>query len=123
MNELKLYDDEVFGFLFLMSEKEGFYTAQEKILERFGKTFDWSLMAKMMRKKAIKSAHIFIEESGLTDLLNPEAFLKECEDMLQKLFPTCDLMPVKNIFASSYLILHAIYLIQCWLSFVACKIK
>lgn len=76
------------------ADTEPFYTVvQERILARFGKTFDWSLKAKMMGKKAIESAHIFVEESGLTSLLTPEGFLEEREGMLQELFPTCQAMP------------------------------
>ncbi|KAI8565822.1 hypothetical protein RHMOL_Rhmol03G0291200 [Rhododendron molle] len=72
---------------------EKFYTeVQEIILARYNKTFDWSLKAKMMGKKAIESARIFIEETGI-DSLTPEEFLVEREDMLQSLFPTSELMP------------------------------
>lgn len=46
----------------------------------------------MMGKKAIESARIFIEETGI-DSLTPEEFLVEREDMLQSLFPTSELMP------------------------------
>jgi (DL)-glycerol-3-phosphatase len=66
---------------------------QEKILERYGKKFDWSLKAQMMGRKAIESARIFVESSGLTGLLSPEAFLEERESMLQELFPSCTLLP------------------------------
>ncbi|XP_010913660.1 (DL)-glycerol-3-phosphatase 2 [Elaeis guineensis] len=78
----------------LLLDTEPFYTVvQERILARFGKTFDWSLKAKMMGKKAIESAHIFVESSGLTGLLTPEGFLEEREGMLEELFPTCHPMP------------------------------
>lgn len=63
------------------------------ILARFGKTFDWSLKAKMMGKKALESAKIFVEEMGISDSLSPDQFLVEREDMLLTLFPTCSLMP------------------------------
>ena len=77
-----------------ISDTEIFYTVvQEKILARFGKTFDWSLKPKMMGKKAIESAEIFVQESGIEDQLTPEGFLEEREGMLQDLFPTCQLMP------------------------------
>ncbi|CAL9089478.1 unnamed protein product [Musa acuminata var. zebrina] len=78
----------------LLLDTEPFYTlVQEKILARFGKTFDWSLKAQMMGKKAIESARIFVRESGLDGLLTPEAFLEEREGMLQDLFPTCQQLP------------------------------
>ena len=64
---------------------EIFYTVvQEKILAQFGKTFDWSLKAKMMGKKAIESAKIFVEESGIEDQLTPK---EEREGMLQDFVP------------------------------------
>ncbi|KAH7855371.1 hypothetical protein Vadar_024114 [Vaccinium darrowii] len=77
----------------LILDTEKFYTeVQEIILARYNKTFDWSLKAKMMGKKAIESARIFIEETGI-DSLTPEEFLVQREDMLQSLFPTSELMP------------------------------
>ncbi|KAF9662632.1 hypothetical protein SADUNF_Sadunf18G0074500 [Salix dunnii] len=83
-------------FLSLLLEKdtEKFYTeVQEIILARYNKTFDWSLKAKMMGKKAMESARIFVEETGISDSLSAENFLAEREAMLQNLFPTSDLMP------------------------------
>ncbi|KAF9613902.1 hypothetical protein IFM89_012450 [Coptis chinensis] len=78
----------------LLIDTENFYTqVQQVILARFGKTFDWSLKAKMMGAKAIESAKMFVEETGISDSLTPEQFLVEREDMLQTLFPTCNLMP------------------------------
>lgn len=78
----------------LLLDTEKFYTeVQEIILARFNKTFDWSLKAKMMGKKAIESARIFVEETGISDSLSAEDFLTEREDMLQKLFPSSELMP------------------------------
>ncbi|KAK8965605.1 hypothetical protein KSP40_PGU014777 [Platanthera guangdongensis] len=78
----------------LLIDSEPFYTlVQEKVLERFNKTFDWSLKAKLMGKKAIESARIFVEECGLTGILTPEEFLEEREGLLQELFPSCQLLP------------------------------
>ncbi|KAF5725930.1 (DL)-glycerol-3-phosphatase 2-like [Tripterygium wilfordii] len=78
----------------LLLDTEKFYTeVQEIILSRYNKTFDWSLKAKMMGKKAIESARIFVEETGLSDSLSAEDFLVEREEMLQKLFPSSELMP------------------------------
>uniref|UniRef100_M8B2I4 glycerol-1-phosphatase n=1 Tax=Aegilops tauschii TaxID=37682 RepID=M8B2I4_AEGTA len=75
-------------------DTEGFYTeVQEKILARYGKVFDWSLKAKMMGKKAMESARIFVDECGLAGLLTPEQFLEEREGMLQELFPSCAVLP------------------------------
>ncbi|KAJ6296002.1 hypothetical protein OIU76_026811 [Salix suchowensis] len=88
----------------LLLDTEKFYTeVQEIILARYNKTFDWSLKAKMMGKKAMESARIFVEETGISDSLSAENFLVEREAMLQNLFPTSDLMPgflyCKNYFA------------------------
>ncbi|KAJ7955781.1 (DL)-glycerol-3-phosphatase [Quillaja saponaria] len=78
----------------LLLDTEKFYTeVQEIILARYNKTFDWSLKAKMMGKKAIEAARVFVEETGISDSLTAEDFLVEREEMLQKLFPTSKLMP------------------------------
>ena len=78
----------------ISADTEKFYTeVQEIILARYNKTFDWSLKAKMMGKKAIESARVFVEETGISDSLSAEDFLVEREEMLQKLFPTSELMP------------------------------
>ena len=80
--------------LLYSADTEKFYTeVQEIILARFNKTFDWSLKAKMMGKKAIEAARIFVGETGLSDSLSAEDFLVEREAMLQSLFPTSELMP------------------------------
>ncbi|PRQ37425.1 putative glycerol-1-phosphatase [Rosa chinensis] len=78
----------------LLLDTEKFYTeVQEIILARYNKTFDWALKAKMMGKKAIEAARVFVEDTGLSDSLTAEDFLVEREAMLQKLFPTSELMP------------------------------
>jgi (DL)-glycerol-3-phosphatase len=64
-----------------------------KILARYGKKFDWQLQTKMMGKRTMESAQVFVEESGLTGILSPEAFLEERQGMLQELLPTCSLLP------------------------------
>lgn len=76
------------------ADTEGFYTTmQEKILERYGKVFDWSVKAKMMGKTTAESTRILFEEFDLSRLLTPEQFLEEREIMLQMLLPTCVAMP------------------------------
>ncbi|XP_010536908.1 PREDICTED: (DL)-glycerol-3-phosphatase 2 [Tarenaya hassleriana] len=78
----------------LLLDTEKFYTeVQEIILARYNKTFDWSLKARMMGKKAIEAARVFVEESGISDSLSAEDFLVERESMLKNLFPTSELMP------------------------------
>ncbi|KAF6138497.1 hypothetical protein GIB67_022531 [Kingdonia uniflora] len=78
----------------LLIDTENFYTeVQEIILARFGKTFDWSLKPKMMGKKALEAAKVFVEETGIGDSLTPEQFIVEREEMLRDMFPACKLMP------------------------------
>ncbi|KAL2232820.1 (DL)-glycerol-3-phosphatase 2 [Sesamum indicum] len=78
----------------LLLDTEKFYTeVQEIILARYNKTFDWSLKAKMMGKKAIEAARVFVEETGISDSLSAEDFLLEREEMLRTMFPTSELMP------------------------------
>jgi pseudouridine-5'-monophosphatase len=78
----------------LLLDTEKFYTeVQEIILARYGKKFDWSLKAKMMGKKAIEAAKVFVEDSGIGDSLSAEQFLVEREEMLKSMFPTSELMP------------------------------
>ncbi|KAJ1697989.1 hypothetical protein LUZ63_006501 [Rhynchospora breviuscula] len=78
----------------LLLDSERIYTLLNgKILERYGKIFDWPLQAKLMGKRTIESAQIIVKESGLTGILSPEAFLEEREIMLQMLLPTCTLLP------------------------------
>ncbi|KAL2920842.1 (DL)-glycerol-3-phosphatase 2 [Bienertia sinuspersici] len=90
----------------LILDTEKFYTeVQEQILARYNKTFDWSLKAKMMGKKAIEAARVFVEETGISDSLSAEDFLIEREAMLQSMFPTSELMPgaerlIKNLHAN-----------------------
>ncbi|KAJ1697988.1 hypothetical protein LUZ63_006500 [Rhynchospora breviuscula] len=87
----------------LLLDTEGFYTlVQEKILEPYGKKFDWELKAQMMGRKAIESARIFVEASGLTGVLSPEEFLDERERMLQELFPSCTLLPGTVLCSRNY---------------------
>lgn len=88
------------------ADTEKFYTeVQEQILARYNKTFDWSLKAKMMGRKAIEAARIFVEETGISDSLSAEDFLVEREAMLQSLFPTSELMPG--------MLPHILYFIFC----------
>ena len=71
---------------------------QERILASYGKSFDWSLKAKMMGKTAIEAADIFVKETGLEGVLAPEDFIKQREEMLRSLFPESDLLPGKGSF-------------------------
>ncbi|CAH1420463.1 unnamed protein product [Lactuca virosa] len=93
-SEKKSITHVIFDMDGLLLDTEKFYTeVQEIILSRFNKTFDWSLKAKMMGKKAIEAARVFVEETGTSDSLSAEDFLVEREAMLQSMFPTSELMP------------------------------
>lgn len=76
------------------SDTEEFYTVvQQKILERFGKKFDWSLKSKMIGKKALEAGQILVKELGLEGVLTPEEFVEERETMLESMFPNAELLP------------------------------
>lgn len=93
-SEKKSITHVIFDMDGLLLDTEKFYTeVQEIILARFNKTFDWSLKAKMMGKKAIEAARVFVEETGISDSLTAEDFLVEREEMLRTMFPTSELMP------------------------------
>lgn len=78
----------------LLLDTEKFYTVvQERILEGYGKRFDWSLKSKMIGMKASEAAQVFVKETGLEGILTPEEFIRQREDMLQHMFPESDLMP------------------------------
>ena len=78
----------------LLLDTETSYTvAQEEIAARFGKSFNWNIKAKMMGKKAIEAAEVFISELDLHGDLTPEAFLSEREVILDALFAQARLMP------------------------------
>jgi HAD superfamily hydrolase (TIGR01509 family) len=76
----------------LLLDTEPFYTeATQAIVGRYGHTFDWSLKARMIGKKAIDSARILVEALNLP--IQPEDYLRERESMLAELFPNAKAMP------------------------------
>lgn len=85
----------------LVTDTEKFYTVvQERILEGYGKHFDWPLKSKMIGLKASEAAQVFVKETGLEGILTPEEFLRQREDMLKDMFPESGLMPgMLNLFA------------------------
>lgn len=68
-----------------------------------------------MGKKAIESARIFVEETGISDSLSAEQFLVEREDMLEKLFPTSEPMPGMQI--------NGAYLGHAWMHFLKALLR
>jgi len=76
----------------LLLDTEGFYTTvSQQILDRYGLQFTWDIKKKMMGKTSQEAAKVFIHETGVD--LTPDAYLHERELLLEKLFPTCELMP------------------------------
>lgn len=47
----------------------------------------------MLGKRAMESAHVFVQELGLEGKLEPEEFLRQREAALESLFPTSRPMP------------------------------
>lgn len=78
----------------LLLDTESFYTVvQSKICERYGKKFTWELKSKMIGKKALEAARVFLDELHLHGELTAEAFIEEREHMLDDLFPSAQLLP------------------------------
>ncbi|GLJ43457.1 hypothetical protein SUGI_0903570 [Cryptomeria japonica] len=78
----------------LLLDTEKFYTVvQENILAGYGKHFDWSLKSKLIGRKALEAAQIFVKETGLEGVLTPEEFIRRREEMLHSLFPESGFMP------------------------------
>ncbi len=61
------------------------------ILDRYGKTFEWSLKAKMMGRKPLEGAKILVDTLDIP--LTPEEFHKELYGKLMDMFPTAKLLP------------------------------
>ena len=73
----------------LLLDTEPFYTtATKRIVEKFGKTFDWSLKSKMMGRPAIVSAGILVDSLNLP--MTPEEYLKQREGTLKELYPSAE---------------------------------
>jgi len=76
----------------LLLDTEKFYTiVSQNIASRYGKTFDWTIKSKVMGKKAIEAATIFVTDLQIP--MTPEEHLIEREAALTELFPTSQLMP------------------------------
>jgi len=78
----------------LLLDTESFYTkVQDDYAKKYGKEFTWDLKAKMMGKKALEAARIFVEELELQHMITPEEYLTLRESALDELFPTSTLLP------------------------------
>ncbi|GIL44447.1 hypothetical protein Vafri_1912 [Volvox africanus] len=79
----------------LLLDTEPAYTiAQQKILDRFGRTFTWELKAQMMGRRAIDGAKMLLDALQLTpEEITPEQFLSERDALLKDVFPESPLLP------------------------------
>lgn len=76
----------------VLLDTEPIYTeVTQEVLNDFGKTFEWSLKAKMIGRNNIEAATILINALKLP--LTPEEFLARQEIYFNKLFPKCKPMP------------------------------
>ena len=94
----------VFDMDGLLLDTESMYSdAQQKILDRFGKKFNFEVKGLMMGKKAADGAQVFIKYYELEDRYSPEEFIKERTEILESMFPTAKLLPgVKRILEHLY---------------------
>ena len=76
----------------LLLDTEPVYTAATNaVLARFGKTFDWSLKANMIGRRAIDSARYLVREMQLP--IGAEEYLAERNKFLRKNFAACEALP------------------------------
>lgn len=76
----------------LLLDTERFYTeVTQRIVGRFGKTFDWSVKSNMVGRPAIESARYLVATLELP--ITAEDYLRERESMLEELMPTAEPMP------------------------------
>jgi len=73
----------------VLLDTEKLYTeATQRIVSRFGKTFDWSVKANMIGRPAIESARYLTAALDLP--MTPEEYLRERESMFETLMPTAE---------------------------------
>jgi pseudouridine 5'-phosphatase len=76
----------------VLLDTERFYTeVTQTIVGRYGKTFDWSVKGNMIGRPARDSARYLVETLALP--ITAEAYLREREAMLERLFPAALAMP------------------------------
>ena len=75
-----------------ISDTETLYTAAtQKILDRYGKSFDWSIKSKIMGCKPLDAARCVVEILNLP--LTAKKFNEELMTSLELAFPGAQLMP------------------------------
>jgi HAD superfamily hydrolase (TIGR01509 family) len=79
----------------LLLDTEVLYTrVQQDIASRWDKTFTMEIKSRMMGKKALAAASVFVEALDLQDVITPEAFVAEREALLDEMFKhETELMP------------------------------
>ena len=76
----------------VLLDTERLYTeATQRIVGRFGKTFDWSVKGNMIGRPARDSARYLVEALALP--ISAEDYLREREVLFQTLMPTAQAMP------------------------------
>ncbi|KXZ42821.1 hypothetical protein GPECTOR_116g353 [Gonium pectorale] len=79
----------------LLLDTENAYTvAQQRVLDRFGRTFTWELKAKMMGRQPLDAVNVLIRELQLRpEEITAEQFLAERDALLEVAFAESELMP------------------------------
>jgi pseudouridine-5'-monophosphatase len=76
----------------VLLDTERFYTeVTQRIVGRYGKTFDWSVKSHMVGRVALDSARYLVRTLELP--IAPEDYLREREQSLEKLFPESEALP------------------------------
>ena len=89
---LKLSTSSVYNFAFVAIETESLYTrVTQNILDRYGKTFEWSLKSRIMGRPPLLGAKMVVDSLQLP--LEPQVFLDELHEKLDAEFPHASLMP------------------------------
>lgn len=76
----------------LLLDTEIVYTrVTQRIVGRYGKTFDWSIKSNMIGKRSEESARYLVEALQLP--IAPEEYLEERNELMKLEFPHCKEMP------------------------------
>ena len=76
----------------VLLDTEKLYTqATQTVVARYGRTYDWTLKAEMMGRRAVEAATLLVERLQLP--LSPDEYLRESWAILEELMPTAGAMP------------------------------
>jgi pseudouridine 5'-phosphatase len=88
----KPFSHVIFDLDGVLLDTEPLYTeATRRIVEPYGKVFDWSLKGEMMGRSSLESARLLIAALGLP--FSPEEYLARRKPLLKELFPTAGEIP------------------------------